>query len=256
VIYERRKFRRETSGQLLILSALAVAILITSTLSYVYELDRQVTYEEDSVSGLILSLKQASRNTVIGSLANISRSSDFGLLETNLGKLSNACTNLSYASTCKVDFAPLNDSTYESGILISWNESGKGVTSSFVNFTLDVYDDASRASFQYSVNVTSSVDVDGSWIVYGTDKLVTVNLHVSDEQGPASARIISAFFYDGDGWIEVDSGITTWLDYGDGGYRLSFVADVLSDSVPVSVQMVDYRGILVIGNFTCTAQAV
>ncbi len=245
------------SGQALILSALAVAVLITSTLSYVYELDRaQTPSVEGSLGDLILSIKHMSRNAVISSLANISQSLDFEVLNTNLEKVSNVCSGWNHQGISQLMFTVLNDSVYQSGTLISWNESGSGVTSSYANFTLVVSDQASEASVEYAVNVTTRLSLNGSWMPYNGSRLFTIALNVIDESGPESLRNMTVSIFDGSVWVEISADSLVSLDHGDGSYGLNFFAKVLSEYVPVSVRVTDSRGVIVAGDAICSGQAV
>lgn len=253
----RKRFRRNNSGQLLILSALAVAILTTSTLGYIYELERQpVASTDDRLSNVVLMLKQGSRNTVIESLANISISGDFSVLSTNLDRLSGLYGNLSYLRACTLESAPLNDLVYESGTLLSWNDSGQGVSASFVNFTLGVQDESSQVSAMYAVNITSAIVVNGSWASNEAGKLVSVSVSISDESGSALAQNISAYFFDGGNWSQVSSNLLSCTDFGNGTYQLYFETSASSEAIPVSIHVIDAREILVIANTTCLGQVV
>ncbi len=248
---------RSKSGQALILSALAVAVLITSTLSYVYELEReQALSVEDPPSDLILSIKQMSRNAVISSLTNISQSLDFEVLNTNLEKVSNACSCLNHEGISRLTFTVLNDSAYQSGTLISWNESSSGVTSSYVNFTLVVSDQASEASVEYAVNVTTRISLNASSMLYNGSRLFAVALSVFDESGPESLRNMTVSVFDGSVWVEISADSLVCLDHGDGSYGLSFFAGVLPEDVLASVRVTDSRGIVVTGNSICSGQPV
>ncbi len=66
-------FMANSSGQLLIVAALAIAILIASTTIYVYELSGERQSAEDFfISNCVFAVKQGSRNAVISALANAS----------------------------------------------------------------------------------------------------------------------------------------------------------------------------------------
>ena len=86
-----KKFKANNSGQLLIVAALAIAILISSTTIYVYELSRETSRTDaSSIGNSILALKQGTKSTLISSLANVSNGGEKTVLTANLNQLSQA----------------------------------------------------------------------------------------------------------------------------------------------------------------------
>ena len=66
----KRSFRRDKSGQVIIVSALLVALLLLSTALYVIEVGKQVPTVDAGESNVFLGYKQSTRSTLISALAN------------------------------------------------------------------------------------------------------------------------------------------------------------------------------------------
>ncbi len=249
-----RKFRANHSGQLFIIAALAIAILISSTALYVYELANETSIVEDSQTvDLILLLKENTRNAVISSLVNISNGGENSVLTSNLNELSDVFRTLHRFGIHQLDFNALNDSTYDSGTWLSWDEDGTGVSSAYVNFTLRVTSMTTNVTTSYAVNVTTSVTMSGYYInLLGGEKLINLTCKVYNEGEPVLAKNISLFYEQIGSWIPVDSSNDLLVtDYGNSTYVVSFTAVNLSSSVQVSAHVYDLRQIFVRANATC-----
>ncbi|HJX02444.1 MAG TPA: hypothetical protein VJ439_01135, partial [Candidatus Bathyarchaeia archaeon] len=135
----KKSLRRNCSGQLLIVAALAIALLISSTTVYVYEVSKEpVTDESKQLSLYLPGLKQSTRKTAISSLANISKGGETAVFETNLAELSDNMLSLDFG-ICNLAYTSLNESSYDSGILLSWNKTDTNISGAYANFTLNIY---------------------------------------------------------------------------------------------------------------------
>lgn len=250
--YER-KFKANSSGQLLIVAALAIAILISSTTMYVYELGRETSSPAPSVSTFMLALKQSTRNTMISSLANVSNGGENETLTANLSELSSIIANQSRFEICNLMFTPLNSSPYQSGIWISWGSDGLGISSAYANFSLSFSGIQTDVKLQYDVNITTSLNVEGAFSSHGVEKHVNVTCRVLNEGEPALAKNFTLFYEGETGeWIPVNSSHSLSLtDYGNGTYLMSFTAQIPGNTVRVLVHMHDLRDILVRADTTC-----
>jgi len=248
------EFRKNSSGQLLIVAALAIAVLISSTTIYVYELSKEAgNTDAQSISDYVLALKQATRNTMTGALANISSGGERTALTTNLDKLSEVIRSLNCLGTCYVDFTALNDSTYELGTWISWGTNDVGFSSAYANFTLNFYGFAETVTADYSINVTTTVSINGSYVpLEGETKNVNITCKIYNEDEPALAKSMTLFYENFGNWTQVDaSSNLNILDLGNGTYLISFNVTTSSEQVKVSAHVYDLRNILVIANTTC-----
>jgi hypothetical protein len=253
-----RKFRKKSeansSGQLLIIAALAIAILISATTVYVYELGNETDgIDTESLSDFILALKQSARNTMIGSLANISRGGEKAVLAANLDKLSRVIRSLHQFGICQLDYAVLNDSKYDSGVWLSWNASGFGVSGAYANFTLKVNGMGTNLTLVYSLNMTTSVVISGYCIqLAGNEVMVNLTCRVYGDGDNALAKNISLSYENLGSWIPINSSNNlAMIDYGNGTYAISFTVDASVDRVQVSADIYDARHIFVRANTTC-----
>jgi hypothetical protein len=249
-----RKLQANGSGQLLIVAALAIAILISSTTMYVYELSRETNSEDySSIGNFILAIKQGTRNAMISSLANVSNGGEKNVLAANLNSLSEVFRKIDSLGICQLDYTLLNDSDYERGRMLSWNNSGIGVSGAYANFTLKVYGMATNVTLTYPVNVTSTVAITGGYArLIGDEKLVNLTCNVYNGEAPALARNISFYYQELGTWLPVDSSNDlSIIDYGNGMYHIVFVASSSLSAVQVRVQIYDLRGIFVQADTTC-----
>jgi hypothetical protein len=250
----QRKRRANSSGQLLIVAALAIAILISSTTIYVYELSKETNNSDaSSIGSFVLALKQSTRNAMASSLANVSNGGEKSVLVTNLNRLSQVFRNINNLGICRLDFTPLSDSNYDSGTWLSWNTSDMGVSSAYANFTLEYYDSAMNVTLDYAVNVTTAVTISGYYTKLGGDeKLVNLTCNVYNEGKSSLAKNMTLFYERLGSWLPVDSSNSLFImDYGNGTYHISFTVATPSNAVQVSVHIYDLRDIFVQANTAC-----
>jgi hypothetical protein len=231
------------SGQLLIVAALVIALLISSTTVYVYELSKETDGSDtQAISDVALALKQSTRNTMISSLANVSNGGERAVLAANLNELARAFRSLHFG-ICNLAFVILNDSAYDSGTWLSWNTSNVDVSSAYVDFTLDVYGISAKTTLGYSVNVTTAFVVKGTYTVNATEKRVNLTCNVYNENKPALAKDMTVFYGNLGSWSQVCSQDLLTTDYGNGTYLLSFT--IPSEAAQISVHTFDMREIVV-----------
>jgi len=254
MIKHEKKLRANDSGQLLIVAALAIALLISSTTIYVYELSGERNEDTSSFSDFVLSLKQTTQNAMISSLANISNGGVKSVLASDLNEFSQALANLR-SGIYHLEFTLKNDSQYDSGVWLSWNISGSGVSSVYSNFTLTVQTETSKMTMPYAVNITTAVAINGSYAALGGgEKLVSLTCRVYNEGKPALARSITVFYENLGGWTQANSSNNLAIeDYDDGTYGVSFIVNTASDTVNASVHVFDLRGVYVQANVTCSS---
>jgi len=250
-----RNFKANSSGQLLIIAALAIAILISSTTIYIYELSTEKNSANAlSISDFVFALKHGTKNTMISSLANVSIGGEKTTLTTNLNMLSHIFKSLNNFGICHLAFTPRNDSNYEAGIWLSWNTSDVGISSAYTNFTLTIYGVTAEISVVYAINITTVLVVNGSCTALESgEKLVNLTCNLYNEDEPALAKNIALFYENLGSWVPVnESNNLSILDYGNGTHVISFILEVPSDTVEVLVQLRDLREIFVQTSTTCS----
>lgn len=248
----RRNFRESSSGQLLIVAALAIAMLIASASIYVYEL----SVEQNGQSALqmanhIPAVGQCTRNAMISSLANISNGGERTVLATNLAELAETLRSLRRQAIFQLTFNLRNDSDYESGVWLLWGAESFGISSAYARFTLNVQG-VENVELDYTLNVTTTIFVEGFYTENGDEKNVTVIYRIYNEEKPAKAKNISLFYESGGTWVPVNSSnnVST-VDLGNGTYTTSFSATISSNEVHISAHITDMRDIFVYANTTC-----
>ena len=251
---KQNTFRHNNSGQLLIVAALAIAILISSTTTYVYELSRETSNTNtSSLNDFVLAIKQSTRNVVLSSLANVSNGGVNTILTENLNLFSHVVRDLYRLGINNLQFTVRDDSNYNEGLRFSRGNSGVGVSSASANFMLQVFAETTNINLQYEINMTTVVTINGSYIALDDNaKNVSLTCNVENEGQPALAKSLVMFYNNAGNWTQVDTANNlSIIDHGDGTYTVSFTVAV-EDPVQVSVQVLDLRSIFVSANMTCS----
>ncbi len=90
-------------------------------------------------------------------------------------------------------------------------------------------------------------------MIGGSNKQVNVTSNLLNEGTPALAKNLTLYYNNSSVWIIPDSQNNyTFIDYGNGTYFTSFVADIPSANIEVSVHVSDLREVNVQANVTCT----
>jgi hypothetical protein len=189
---------------------------------------------------------------------NVTNGGDPYILNVDLQELKDAITAHSYQALMGVDFANVSTAPYHNGIWVSWGDSGHGISSAYVSLVFVSSASSASSELQYTANVTSEIVVSGSYsMLEGTAKQVNLTGQVQNDGKPALAGNFTVYFeFDGslssEDWVQVDS--PDAVDFGNGTYSFSFIAEtnMPSDPVLVSVHCQDLRGVLVNANATCT----
>jgi hypothetical protein len=248
-----RKIAADSSGQLLIVTALAIALLISSTVAYIYELNTKTNSKPtQSLSNFVLALKVGTRNAAISSLANISNGGERTILWANLNKLSQLFTSIRNIGFCNLNFTLANDTQYDSGTRILWN-TNSGVSSAYVSFVLSVYGMVENVTANYIINITTAIRVSGYFTrTEGDGKLVNLTCKVYNEGDYTLAKNMSVFYENLGSWTLANaSNNLSIVDYGNGTYAISFNANIPSETVHVLVKVYDMRDILVQAEAFC-----
>jgi hypothetical protein len=255
---KNRRLNRGNSGQVLIIAALIITMLLLSTALYVAENEKAVPVYESGAETVFPSYRLGTMHTIVSALANISNGGNAEILVADLNQFESAVAAHSYNAIFKMEFTPLNVTPYQDGVWIAWGSSGMGVSSAYVNFVLNSSGTSANYYSEYAVNRTSELNISGYYaLLTGSLKQVNVTCTVSNEGEPALAQNFT-IYYEQDGslspeeWIQIAS--PSIVDYGNGTYRMSFTAETShrNDPMLISVHCHDLRGILIKANVTCT----
>jgi hypothetical protein len=247
----KRSFSRSQSGQVLIVSALLVALLLLSTALYVIEVGKDVPAVDSTGNVDFGSYKPSIRNALVSALANISSGGGSMILSSDLDTLKTVICEHSYRSQLSIDYSLLDSGNYNQGVWVSWGSDGVGVSSIYATFTFNSSGYSGASTAAYSVNVTSAVHVNGSYQQQNESLWhVTLSIETSNEAGPALAQGFTFRVQNGTSWLVMDSPVL--VDHGDGSYEASFTVDsALGNPLVASVSCLDTRGIYVMANVTC-----
>ncbi len=252
-----RSANRRNSGQVLIIVALIITMLLLSTALYVAETEKDVAVYKSEIESGFSAYRLGTMHTVVSALSNISNGGSADILVADLNQFKAAVGKRSFNAIFRMEFTPFNTLPYQDGVWIDWGSSGKGVSSAYVNFILNSSGTSATYYSEYAVNITSALDVSGVYTALnGSLKQVAVTCTVHNEGKPALAQNFTVY-YEQDGslspeeWVQVASPSIT--DYGNGTYAMSFTAETTNpeDPVLISVHCHDLRSILIKANATC-----
>ncbi len=254
---KNRDLRRANSGQVIVITALMVALVLLSTVIFVIETEKDVPASGIDTNNVFSAYLQAIRNTLISALANITKGGNPNILTADLNKVDSAITSNSYQSILQMNFTPLNEDGYQNGIWISGSTDGQGISSAYVTFDFNSTGLSSTSSLEYGVNVISQANLSGGYVqLNGTLNQVNLRVNVLNEGEPALAQNFTFYYEDGslstENWTQINSPKIT--SFYDGSYTVSFTAETVQPNDPIIVSMYcqDQRGIIVGAKVTCT----
>ncbi len=253
---KRRSFKRNSSGQVIIITALLVASLLLSTAIYVFETEKDVPTTNTSQENIFPAYQQSTVNTLISALANVTNGGDPGVLTADLNELNTAISGDSYQAMLQMNYTPLNIAPYQNGFWISWGNNGQGVSSAYVSFAFTSSAPTASSNVGYDVNVTTEADLSGYLQLNGNETQVNLTANILNEGKPALVQNFTFYFENSTGtWVPADSPSIT--DLGNGTYTVTFITETDQSNNPLAVSMLctDQRGISVEANATCTNNA-
>ncbi len=246
------RHRRNSSGQVLIVAALAIAFLISATIVYTYQTSQVAsTGQPFTAQDFIRNVKLGSRNLIIGCLVNVSNGGNNETLETGLKRWSSFVESQYYLGKCVLEFELCGNSLYSDGLWINWNEDGSGVASAKADFTLNLSEDQIDIIVTYPVNITSSFLSNGAYYsnpAFWQD--VNIIIKLFNEGKPALADNLTVYYKHTSGWRNAEQ-LSSYLmtDYGNGTYSVSFTVSRFWTH-QISVRISDKRNIFVQTGFT------
>jgi hypothetical protein len=252
-----RHNKRGRSGQIIAISALVIALIMSSTTMYIYELSGNISdadaYMLNDYVGLI---KSGSRHVVIGALANITNSGQNQTLVANLNRWKAAVEQLYSLGTFALDFTLLEAAPYSDGLYVSWSAEGSGISEAYTNLQLNITGKEVRVQYPFYVNVSTRLYMEGFLTqLTPLTKQATVIFRLFNEEQPALAKNVTICYRELVLWVKPDAASDYVLtDYGNGTYRATFTLITVADSVDVSARVFDTRNILVQANATISQQ--
>lgn len=248
-----RGWRRR--GQILIIAAFGMAIVLLSTQAYIYKVSRgQVSSGYDSLGDYVLSVKLGSEHAVTAALINVSNGGATANLEDNLDRWEAFVAGDYRFGRCDLNSTLASQSPYSQGIWLDWGTDGVGISSACSYFTLNMSGRGAEVDLSYEVNVTTSVLMMGSYSDLGNDsKAVTIIVNMYNEGTPALENSTTLVYMKFGSWEDPTVlGDYSALDYGNGTYLYVFTDTIPGIQVPVRIQVYDLRGVFVQAEATLT----
>ncbi len=228
-----------------------MALLLLSTAVFVVNVQKAVPTVDTGSDGMFAGYRETVRSTLISALANASNGGGMDVLGINLSELKQVIIEHSYQAMITMSYSVSDSSPYSGGVWISWGTSGKGISSTCADFVFAQNSPTGASSIAYTLNVSSQVNLSGSYKQLNDSMLVNLAIELLNEGAPALAQSFVFQYQNGSDWVMVDSPVI--VDHGDGSYAVSFSAQTgqIDESLNVSAVCLDQRGISVGANLTC-----
>lgn len=248
-----RSFRSDCRGQVIVVTALLVAVILLTTAMYVIEVQKNTPIVQSDDGVLIDSYQSSIRSTAVSALANFSGGGDQDVFDSDLAQLRSVILEHSYASQLSMTYSLFGSGGYSDGLRVWWGNQGEGISSAYVTVTCASSSSRGGSQVTYTVNVTDSIQVSGYYLQFNeTQKMVNLTVHLHNEVGGALAGNFAITYLNASSWVTPDS--PSISSNGDGSYTITFNADTgqVGESLDVSVVCLDTRGISVGATVTCS----
>lgn len=248
----KRSFRGAKSGQVLIVTALLVSVLLLSTALFVIETEKDVPTVDANQNNVFYTYKQSTHATLISALANATDGGNPNILSADLNELKTVILANSYEAMLSVDCNTLNSSSYRNGLWIFWGTSGQGVSSAYATFAFAASNPSASSNLEYALNVTSEVHLNGNYQqLTNTTKQVQLIFTLFNEGNAALTQNFAVSYLNDTDWVTVALPSTT--SFGNGTYTASFTVQTSQQNEPLTASLLcqDERGIFVGANVTC-----
>jgi hypothetical protein len=252
-----RQHKRASSGQILAVSALVIALIMTSTAMYIYELSGNIGEADlHLLNDFVNSVELGSRHAIIAALANITNAGQNETLAAYLNEWKAAVLRQYWLGEFTLDYTLKDTSPYSSGLHISWGTGGNGISEAYAVFQLNASGRDMEMQRSFNVNVSTGLHIQGYMTqITPTTKQVTITCSLFNEGQPAVAESIVLYYEEAGQWLAPDAANNyVVVNYGNGTYLATFTVETLSSSLGVSAHVFDERSILVQANATCLQQ--
>jgi hypothetical protein len=237
----KRNLRQNNSGQVLIVSALLLALVLLATAFYVIQSERTVPTAQTSQNSFT-AYQQGAKNSLISALSNITNGGNSSVLASDLERFSSAITSQSFQSMLQIQTNPATTAPYQNGLHISWGTNGYGISSACTDFLFSSTTNSQTQSSQYTLNVTTEISYTGKcWLLEGKFKQVNLTINVYNDARAALAQNFT-FLYDFDGllstqdWLPINASSTLIHNYGNGTYFVSLILNLTNETFQLRFQ--------------------
>lgn len=235
-------------GQILVVAAFSISILLLSANVYIYRNSRiDVSPRYSTLTDYAQQIRLGSIHAVTASLVNVSDGGASSNLGDNMVRWESFTRGDYRFGICDLNATLGFQVPYSDGIWLDWGISGVGVSSAYVDFTLDIGGRGAEIDWAFPVNKTTEIRTLGSYtVISGNLKNVTVTLYVLNEDSPALAQSTMLEYLRTELWNDASQeGDYAIMDYGNGTYRFTFSADVPGEQIDIRMRINDVRGVFV-----------
>jgi hypothetical protein len=240
---------RSNQGQVLIVAALVIAVMLLSTALYIADAQKTQLKADAETSLNLPFYKQGIEHTMICALVNISNGGDPGILQTDLDSFNTFVSENSFEAFFTAEVTLRDTDDYQNGVWQVQNQSGTSIISAYATLNVDSSGTNEEMQSVFDKNVTSMIQTQGSYTQDNTSKQVQLTCQVFNEGQSALAGNFSVS-YEKDGSLESENWTTiespNIINPGDGTYTISFEAPADQPENPLLIWLScqDQRGIL------------
>jgi hypothetical protein len=242
------------SGQILVITTLIVALIMTSTATYIYETSRNLEDAEPYLlNDYVRSIEIGSRHAVVSALANMTRGGLSQTLATNLDKWKSTVEKQYAVGKLTLTYTLRSIEPYTFGYNVVWGNSGTGVSEAYASFLLKASGDSLEMQVPDYSNVSTSLRVEG-FITLASPNItwVTVKCRLFNEDQSVLAKNLTLYYRDSTQWtVPTQSNNYVAVNYGNGTYQARFSLVDAAIPVDVSALVVDGRNVVVRADATC-----
>ena len=244
--------KKSSSGQVLILAALAIALISLSTISYMSQLNHFSFIEQPFDAESFISMnKNSLKNIMISVLRDVSKGAANYSLNVNFNRWILFVKSQYLIEKPSLSFKLCSNPPYSSGLQLPTGSSGFNVTSAKVDCLLNFTANNIEINSVFSINVTSYIKVHPVAYTQNNKQNVSVIVQLGNEEDFTLAKNITVYYRTNSSWVNAGFSDNYQLhDFGNGTYRASFTVNSLYP-IEVSVHCIDLRGIYVQVNAKC-----
>jgi hypothetical protein len=247
-----RCFRNDSKGQVIVITALLIGLLMFSTFVYVNEVIKKAPTIETNQNDVFSQYQHGLKNTLISALANITSDNNTQVLNQDIEKLNQIFSSHFYGSLLEIDYTLASAAPYQGGLWISTGQENHTIVGAQVSYQLFSVGKSETSNVVGNVTVGSEVYLSGnSSQIDQATKQGNLTLRVFNDGMPALASNYSCYYLDGAQWVRIENFSST--DFGTGTYEIVFSAQLSQPSDPLTVAMyvLDQRGISMRVQATC-----
>jgi hypothetical protein len=245
-------FRNNSKGQVIVITALLIGLLMFSTFVYVTEVIKKAPAIETNQNELFPQYQQNLKNTLISALANITSDNNTQVLNQDIDKLNQIFSSHFYGSLIQINYTLANTAPYQDGLWISSGQENHTTVGAQVSYQLFSVGKSETSTVVGNVVVASEVYLYGnSSQIDQATKQGNLTLQVFNEGVSALVSNFSCYYQDGAQWVRIENFSST--DFGTGTYEIVFSVQLSqpSDPLTVAIYVLDQRGISLRVQATC-----